>query len=312
MINERNHPFWRRFFIYQKERFPFLAHGPLILMFTFSAISYSRISRGQSDFIDLDDFIVGFITTLSLFLLVRILDEHKDKETDSKFRKELPVPRGLISLKELRNVGFIVFSIPIVCILSVHPTMLVFYFIVIAYLFFMTVEFFAHDWLNANMWAYVGSHMIIIPLVDIYASGLDWYLDGVKPHLGLLFFFGVSYFNGVVLEVGRKLKAPELEKEGVVTYSGILGPKKGSWLWLGMLTLTAIIAASACYYAELSMLSYFILASVLLVCFIFAFRYMRIPNQQNSKSLEILSGIWTLLMYGTLGGIPGLLNIVSL
>ena len=83
-----------------------------------------------------------------------------------------------------------------------------------AYLALMTVEFFAHDWLNKHMWAYAGSHRIIIPLVDIYASGLDWFLEGAKPHLGLVFFFGVSYFNGIVLEIGRNLKAPEDEKKG--------------------------------------------------------------------------------------------------
>lgn len=310
MIQQNSLPFWKRFLIYQKERFPFLAHGPLIAMFTFSAIAYSRICRGQEGFIAIEDFIVGFITTLCLFFMVRILDEFKDAETDAKYRSELAVPRGLISFKELKYVGFAVLAIQLLAILLVHPSMFYFYLIVIAYLALMTVEFFAHDWLNRNMWAYAGSHMIIIPLVDIYASGLDWYLDGASPHLGLLFFFGVSYFNGLVLEIGRKLKAPELEKEGVVTYSGLLGYKKGARLWILMLLITAAIAVMACVYAQLSVISYYVLGFMLLVCILIAVQYIRSPKASISKRIELMSGVWTLLMYGTLGGIPGFVNYI--
>ncbi len=308
MTSENQLPFIRRFLIYQKERFPFIAHGPLIAMFTFSAIAYSRLCRNMEGFISGADYIVGFITTLCLFFLVRILDEFKDADTDAKYRKELPVPRGLISFKELKITGIVVLIIQLSAILIIHPSMFLIYFIVMAYLALMTVEFFAHEWLNNHMWAYAGSHMIIIPLVDIYASGLDWHLEGAKPHLGLLFFFGVSYFNGIVLEVGRKLKAPEQEKEGVVTYSGLLGSRKGSILWIAMIILTAIIACAACFYAGLSSISYYILGGVLLIGISLAYQYWQNPTVVKSKRIEIISGVWTLLMYGTLGGIPGLIN----
>ncbi len=310
-ITQNKLPFWRRFLIYQKERFPFLGHGPLILMFTFSAISYSRICRGVEGFIKTEDLLIGFLTTFCLFFLVRILDEFKDADTDRKYRQELPVPRGLISFSELKILGFVVLAVQVLAILLVHPSMFMIYLIVMIYLALMTVEFFAHDWLNDHMWAYAGSHMLIIPLVDIYASGLDWFLDGDSPHLGLLFFFAVSYFNGIVLEVGRKLKAPELEKEGVVTYSGLLGHRKGVRLWMLMLCITAIIAAGACYYASLSWLSYPVLGFILLVCLLLGIQYHRNPTKALSKRLELMSAVWTLLMYGSLGGIPGIINFLS-
>ena len=152
--------------------------------------------------------------------------------------------------------------------------------------------------------------MVIIPLVDIYASGLDWYLDKDKMHLGLLFFFGVSYFNGIVLEIGRKLKRPSEEKEGVVTYSGIHGPQKGTNYWILFLFITAAIATGACYYANLSYISYIALGVMFMVCLFFAFKYKSNPESSASKHVEILSGIWTLLMYGVLGGIPGLISFL--
>jgi 4-hydroxybenzoate polyprenyltransferase len=102
---ENNASFLKRIYIYQKERFPIFGHGLLVASFSFSAISYSRICRGVDGFVDGKTYLVGIFTTISLFMLVRIFDEFKDAEEDAKFRKNLPVPRGLISLKELKHLG---------------------------------------------------------------------------------------------------------------------------------------------------------------------------------------------------------------
>ena len=66
--------FLNRFFIYQKERFPFLAHGLLISAFSFSAISYSRICRGAEGFVEWPRFFVAIFTTVTLFFLVRVFE----------------------------------------------------------------------------------------------------------------------------------------------------------------------------------------------------------------------------------------------
>ncbi|MDQ6763693.1 MAG: hypothetical protein M3015_13830, partial [Bacteroidota bacterium] len=99
---ENSSSFFTRFYAYQKERFPFLAHGLLVASFSFSAISYSRICRGASGFVSASTFLMGIFITITLFFLVRIFDEFKDAEDDAKYRSELPVPRGLVSLHELK------------------------------------------------------------------------------------------------------------------------------------------------------------------------------------------------------------------
>ena len=110
--------------------------------------------------------------------------------------------------------------------------MLLIYFIIIAYLSLMGKEFFAASWLKKHQFWYVTSHMFIIPLIDIYSSGLDWLLEGVEAPVGLLFFFAVSYMNGIVIETGRKIRRPEDEAEGVLTYTSMLGTNRGVFLWL--------------------------------------------------------------------------------
>lgn len=212
MSNTHPQGFLSRFWTYQSERFPFLAHGPLIAVFSFSAIAYSRLCRGATGFIDWKIYLAGVFCTVTLFLLVRIFDEHKDAEDDALYRPELPVPRGLISLSELRRVGHVVFVLQLLVITTFFPKMFWFFGIVLAYLCLMGVEFFVPDWLRRHQFWYVTSHMFIIPLVDVFASGLDWYLGGFAPPAGLLFFFLVSYLNGIVLEIGRKIRPPRIRR----------------------------------------------------------------------------------------------------
>lgn len=307
---ELKYPFWRRFLIYQKERFPFLAHGPLIAMFTFSAISYSRICRNETGFINWQDFLIGIITILSLFFLVRILDEFKDKEEDAMYRKELPVPRGLISFKELRYMGFAALIIQVLCILFFQLPMIWIYAIVLIYLALMTVEFFIPEWLKENPIAYLTSHMFIIPIIDLYSSGLDWLLEGHKPHLGLLIFFIVSYLNGLVLEFGRKIKSPNDEKEGVKTYSFLYGPNKATYIWLGILLATFLFCSYAIYYASIAYISIIILSAFFIITAFCGISFLLNMNSKSAKRIEIFSAVWTLVMYACIGGLPGFIKLI--
>lgn len=86
-----------------------------------------------------------------------------------------------------------------------YPKMLYLFIPVIIYLLLMGKEFFVSAWLKKNIVLYIITHMMIIPLIDVYASGLDWWKEGAEIPKGLLIFLGVSYMNGVVIEFGRKI-----------------------------------------------------------------------------------------------------------
>lgn len=302
--DESHYPFYRRFLIYQKERFPFLGHGLIISVFTFSAVSYSIICRGREGFIDTKDFIIGIFATITLFFLVRVFDEFKDKEDDAKYRKYLPVPRGLITLKELRTVGWVVALIQIAVIGIFQPKMLLLYLIVLAYLLLMGVEFFVPKWLKQRQILYITSHMFIIPLIDIYSSGLDWLLDGSTPHLGLLWFFAVSYMNGLVLEFGRKIRTPEFEEVGVVSYTGMYGTQGGVLIWISLLFITFCLAIGAANYANFGWTAWLILLAIFIICVLPGVLFILNATVKKSKMIEYASILWTALMYLSLGGIP--------
>ncbi|WP_430401768.1 UbiA family prenyltransferase [Fluviicola sp.] len=301
---EKGKSFLWRFYRYQKERFPILGHGLLVASFSFSAIAYSRICRGAAGFVPWSTYGLGVFITVSFFLLVRIFDEFKDAEDDASYRKELPVPRGLVSLKELLILGVIVVLAQFAVILIFFPKLLVIWLVVLFYLCLMGKEFFIPKWLKKHQFWYVTSHMFIIPLIDILASGLDWALENAMPSLGLGLFFLVSYFNGMVLEIGRKIRIPDNERVGVLTYSSMLGLKKALFLWLGILTITLVCSLGAVYFVGYGMIAYFIFGGIFIVCSIPAWLSLNKITEKRAKMMEYTSALWTILMYLSLGAIP--------
>ena len=82
-------------------------------------------------------------------------------------------------------------------------------------------------------------------LTDFYATACDWVPAGHGPPAGLTWFVVVSFFNGVGLEIGRKIRAPENEEEGVRTYSHLWGGRVATLAWGAALVVTATGAIAA-------------------------------------------------------------------
>lgn len=294
--------FIQRFYIYQKERFPFLTHGILIAVFSFSAVAYSRMCRRAEGFIDWKIFAAGVFITITTFFLLRIFDEHKDAEDDAQHRRHLPVPRGLISLAELSRVGWVVVALQIAVIGYFFPKMYWLYALAMGYMLLMGKEFFVAEWLKKRQFWYVVSHMVIIPLVDIFASGLDWFLAGDFAPLGLLFFFAVSFMNGIVLEIGRKIRTPENEE--VNTYSTSMGMERATRLWLWVLAATLVCSLAAAWFAGHGWVVFVVLGICFAAAAAVGFLFLQKPSARLAKWIEHASGLWTLMMYLCLGAAP--------
>jgi hypothetical protein len=290
-----------RLWSYQKERFPLVAYTPMVVAFTASAAYYSRFARGEAGFIPVDRFLVGALTALVFFAWLRILDEHKDAEIDRRYRPELPVPRGLVTRSELRWAGGTLLAIALALNLLVAPQLFGAIALVAFYAALMTKEFFVGEWLRARPVAYLLSHMAILPLIDFYTTGLDWLAAGVVPPPALVLFLALTYFNGVVVEVGRKIRAPEAERDGVETYTKAWGLGVAPAAWLAVLALTALIAAAALVAVGASRLELGILGALALVAAVPALRFLREPRASLARQVEAASGLWTIAMYLLLG-----------
>src|SRR5205814_2059908 len=148
---------------------------------------------------------------------LRLADEFKDFEEDSRYRPYRPVPRGLVTLRELGVLWALTGLVQFGFALWLQPSLAPLLALVWVYLILMSKEFFVGEWLKAHPVPYLISHMVIIPLVDLYATACDWWTQDGSPPNGLFWFLIVSYFNGIVIEIGRKVRGPKEEEPGVNT-----------------------------------------------------------------------------------------------
>lgn len=298
-----------RWYIYQKERFPILMYIPMIAAFSFSAVSYSSIVRNGT--VSFASFLVSFITSFSVFMLLRIADEHKDYEEDCTYRPYRPVPRGLVKLKELTIIAAFLLAIQAVCGFLLSPTMLLILLVLWIYYFSMSKEFFCSKWLKKHPVPYMISHMFIMPLLDFYATACDFVPNKsfyIAPMV--LWFISSSYFDGMIVEVGRKMRATEDEEYGVETYSFLWGRWKSVMIWVGAMAISMISSFVATSQIGAMIPTILILTPTFALCATCAIQYAKKPTSKNSKRLELLSGVWTIIDYSALGILPLLARIL--
>ncbi|MFT3785926.1 MAG: UbiA family prenyltransferase [Tepidisphaeraceae bacterium] len=294
-----------RWWTYQRERFPLLGHGPLVLAFSSCAVVYSAQLRGATSLPGWPAFVVAFVTCFVLFLQLRIADEFKDYDEDLKYRPYRPVQRGLVTLKELAVVFAIGACIQFALALWHDARLVLWLGVVWTYLILMSREFFVHAWLKAHPVVYLLSHMVILPLVDFYATATDWITHGRAP-AGLLWFVLASYCNGVVIEIGRRIRVPADEETGVQTYSSLWGRTRASVVWLAAIAGTLAFATTA---ARATGHVWLVGAGLLVAAMgagIVVAWFLRQTRSGSGKRIELASALWTLWLYLLLGWITWL------
>src|SRR5438874_1648179 len=137
-----------RWWVYQRERFPILAHGPLIAAFSLSAVSYSACLRGGDAWPTGLAAGTAFVSCFLFFLQLRIADEFKDFDEDARYRPYRPVPRGLVRLRELAAVAVLAAAVQLALAVLLDFGLLALLGVVWAYLALMSKEFFVGAWLR--------------------------------------------------------------------------------------------------------------------------------------------------------------------
>jgi 4-hydroxybenzoate polyprenyltransferase len=133
---------------------------------------------------------------------------------------------------------------------------------------------------------------------------------GISPPTALGWFFAVSFFNGILLEIGRKIKLPENEEEGVVSYSKLWGMNNAAYAWLGILAITLILAFVSASAIESPVWVYILLSIFAVAGSLTAFSFLKNPSQKKAKMIENASGLWTMGMYLNLGALPFLIATI--
>lgn len=303
MSTDRDQGF-RRWWVYQRERFPLVQHGPLILAFSFSAVAFAWMLRSPAGWPRPLSVLVAFGTCLIFFLQLRIADEFKDIDEDTRYRPYRPVPRGLVTLRDLGGLFVLGAVVQVGLALWLDARLLVLLLITWTYQALMSKEFFVGEWLRHKHLTYMVTHMAIMPLVDLYATSTDWLAYQGHPPNGLFWFLLASLFNGMVIEIGRKIRSPQDEEQGVPTYSAVWGQRRALgtwWLVMGLALACACIAARRIgFFLPLVIILSLTLGGAVFIGICF----LRRQTQGAGKWIENWSGVWTLVLYLSLGPVP--------
>jgi 4-hydroxybenzoate polyprenyltransferase len=301
-----------RLWQYQAERFPIVQHGLLIAAFGASAVCLSALLRGGAP--SVVAIVVAVVVLFGFFFQLRVADEHKDNEEDTKYRPERPVPRGLVTLAELRTMAFAVAGVQVLLTAWLGWMLLGLLALVWAWMALMTKEFFAPKELRKRPILYMVSHMMVMPLIDLYATACDWGpAGGMEGHQGFLVtlagFLVLSLVNGTTLEIARKSWAPEQEREGVETYSRLWGPGVAG---AAVMAVVLLGLATSAFVNVRSGAPLWCLAGLLLVSAWAAWAaidYAGTPAEKTAKRMEMSVGVFVLANYLLLGVLPLIVSL---
>jgi 4-hydroxybenzoate polyprenyltransferase len=299
--------FAARWKIYFGERFPPLLHGVLTVAYVIGTMAYSARIHGHGGFPGMVPILFAFTICFLLFLQLRILDEFKDFEEDARWRPYRPVPRGIVSLRALGWIWVYAAGIQFALAYLFTPWLVLMLVAIWVYSGLMGVEFFVPNWLKAHPIVYMASHMVIVPMITLFITAFDWLING-SPGWDLGWLLAMSYFGFCVIEIGRKIRAPEDEEEGVETYSALWGRRNAVVAWLAVMALTGVFAICASSLVGASLITLIYVLLLLAVSLLIGLNFLKHPMHGVDKHFQLLSGLWSLGIFLIPGLAPWLLN----
>lgn len=224
--------FFKKWYTYQRERFPIIVYGLYVFCIVFAVFCFcnycGQMSYGEPQLFNMysvptklewGKLIPMFITAFLQFLMIRIVDEFKDYEEDLKYRPYRPVPRGLITLGELK-------VLLIFCLILQFFITLVFNkmggigFLILLWLYFALLgkDFFIEKFTSKHILIGVFLDELLMPLLVLYLASFI-YIDYGSIWRILLMLYIVSW----IVEIARKIRCKDDEEKGVKTYTAVFG-----------------------------------------------------------------------------------------
>jgi 4-hydroxybenzoate polyprenyltransferase len=235
-----------RVHVYLREMFPLSRRVPeALLLYGSLSVLLARTQGRPSTLVSIDT-LRGALAALVFMLMLRLMDELKDVDTDRALFPGRALPSGRV--RECDLVALLGLSAPAFVLLHLGRGIAAFVsFGVVFYALLMFRWFFVPARMRGNLPLTLASHAPVVPLllVDLAllwadARGIAAAELRVRP-LGLIV---LAYWAAVFAwEIARKIRAPE-EETGYVTYSRLLGPRAAVTLAAGaqLLSLAAGLA----------------------------------------------------------------------
>ena len=281
------------------ERFP-LKNAVFFLVLYLTSLVVGRGSAGAGPVpIGWHD-VPGFIAFWAFFLVLRVLDEHKDFDADTVAHPDRVLQRGRVSLRELRGIGYLAGVTTLATTLWLDGGVgraTTWWLAVACWSALMAREFFVRDWLRERLIPYALSHMCVMPLVIGWAMAMA----GAVPTASLATkaMMALAFMSGLAFEMARKVRAPADERPRADSYTSALGVM-GATRSLVAVTLSATIIAVEVVRLSIGELPAWVavagaVAAALATFAVLGFR--REPTSRHARAVEGSVGVAMLIVH---------------
>ncbi len=219
-----------------KERFDPVSHSVMIVLFVAGHLAY--LHAHALLYLEIPQVLGAIVLTTLFFLKLRCYDEIKDYQTDLTFNPKRPLPRGLVTHRDLYFMiaALICGEVSLCALLSLQA--LPFFLMVVGYSLLMYKEFFMGKLIRPHLTTYAISHTVVTVGLSLSLLAI---LAGHTAFTPNDLFFALSswtLFN--LFEFGRKTFATSEERPGVATYSNIWGRPGAVFLSLSQAILSSL------------------------------------------------------------------------
>lgn len=226
------------------ERFPLAAYGPLIVALALCGAATATLPGRRLGF-GLDQVAV-ILAVAAAFLQLRILDEIRDADADREGRPDRPVPRGLVTIDELRALALCAAAVGLALAVLLGPPAVASYGLALGAVWFFGLELQRFLPVRDGPVGTAILHSVIAPLVLVFTIAAQ---GGPASVPVLLAALAVVWGASLGVEIGRKTLLPAEERSGVETYSAAIGRRQAARLGAAALAVAlggaAIVAASS-------------------------------------------------------------------
>lgn len=280
-------PLHRRMLAWADERFPLAGTAAMLLALYLAALVYGRALAHEGS-IELSPGDLGaFFAVWGFFLMIRVLDEHKDYERDRVAHPDRVLQRGLVTLGQLRVLGAAAAAVQLAVSLladgGVGPVTL-WWLALIGFVALTAKEFFAGEWLDRRLLLYVLAHL------PLWSLAVTWMVQmGARPSslpasaawaavLGFLLPWGA--------DLARRIAPAGLQGPGATSYADSLGAGWAAALLGGTLIGGAAAAAAMLRPAgEHSIVAEAVLGTLLVPLVAALWRFRRDPHDRSANRM---------------------------
>ena len=284
----------KHFWAYLQERFPLQANGVLIASYFIANYLLAGSVYLQNNLpIEISwKFIAGCLVLIFMFFHMRIIDEHKDFERDVLAYPNRVLSRGLITLKQLKNIGIVVifFELFFSFLFGLSAFFMCIVLLIFSWLIYK--EFYIAEFLEKHLIINAFVHLLIMPLYSLYVFALVTNQFAWQSPLEVLLYAWVSYGVGFGYEVARKTRVPEDERPHVITYSKVIGAYPSAMGVLLALVFSGGISLLVGYLLEFGWWYHAVVTFLLLVVAIGVIRFRVHTTSATAHHLQIYAGVF--------------------